>query len=151
MWEPKLDGYRVLAFIGGGEVKLRSRKGLELAAVFPQIAKELGQQDANGMIVDGEIVAFDGAGKPSLAALQDRAQLKTEREIAAADRAVPVVFYAFDLPYFAGVDLRKATYADRRRYLAQCLLPSPRVQLVHAVDDGVALNAAALASGFEGV
>ncbi|HET9046774.1 MAG TPA: non-homologous end-joining DNA ligase, partial [Casimicrobiaceae bacterium] len=95
--------------------------------------------------------AFDAAGKPSFAALQDRAQLKTEREIAAADRAVPVVFYAFDLPYFAGIDLRKATYADRRRYLSQCLLPTPRVQLVHAADDGVALNAAALASGFEGV
>ncbi|HET9046315.1 MAG TPA: non-homologous end-joining DNA ligase, partial [Casimicrobiaceae bacterium] len=151
MWEPKLDGYRVLAFIDGGDVKLRSRKGLELAAVFPQITRELGQQDVNGMIVDGEIVAFDAAGTPSFAALQDRAQLKTEREIAAADRAVPVVFYAFDLPYFAGIDLRKATYADRRRYLSQCLLPTSRVQLVHAADDGVALNAAALASGFEGV
>ena len=40
---------------------------------------------------------------------------------------------------------------DRRRYLAQCLLPSPLVQLVHAAEDGVALHAAALASGFEGV
>jgi hypothetical protein len=38
-----------------------------------------------------------------------------------------------------------------RRYLAQCLLPTSRVQLVHAVDDGAALQAAALASGFEGV
>ena len=42
-------------------------------------------------------------------------------------------------------------YSDRRRYLAQCLLPSPLVQLVHAADDGIALHAAALASGFEGV
>ncbi len=41
--------------------------------------------------------------------------------------------------------------ADRRRYLAQCLLPSPLVQLVHAEEDGVALQKAALASGFEGV
>jgi bifunctional non-homologous end joining protein LigD len=62
-----------------------------------------------------------------------------------------VVFYAFDLLHFAGVDLRKAVYLDRRRYLAQCLLPSPLVQLVHASDDGVELYAAALASGFEGV
>ena len=37
------------------------------------------------MILDGELVAFDASGKPSFAALQDRAQLKTEREIAAAD------------------------------------------------------------------
>jgi bifunctional non-homologous end joining protein LigD len=151
MWEPKLDGYRVLAFIEGGEVKLRSRNGLELATSFPQVAKELAQQQVDRMIVDGEIVAFDAAGKPSFAALQDRAQLSTEHEIAAADRSAPVVFYGFDLLYFAGVDLRKATYADRRRYLAQCLLPTAHVQLVHATDDGVALGAAALAAGFEGV
>src|SRR6185436_12202030 len=47
--------------------------------------------------------------------------------------------------------LRKLPYADRRRYLAQCLLPSPLVQLVHATADGVALHTAAIASGLEGV
>ena len=103
------------------------------------------------MILDGELVAFDAAGKPSFATLQDRAQLKTEREIAAADLNAPVVPVLFDLLHFAGIDLRKSAYRDRRRYLAQCLLPSARVQLVHAADDGVALSAAALASRFEGV
>ncbi len=151
MWEPKLDGYRVLAFVDGGNVRLRSRRGLDLAPAFPQLAAELARQDVQGMILDGEIVAFDAAGKPSFAALQERAQLSTEREIAAADRTMPVVFYCFDLLHFAGIDLRQSPYADRRRYLLQCLLPTPRVQLVHAAEDGVALNAAALASGFEGV
>jgi bifunctional non-homologous end joining protein LigD len=151
MWEPKLDGYRVLAFIENGEVRLRSRRGLELAVAFPKLVKELGDQLVDGMILDGEIVAFDAAGKPSFNALQNRVQLKTEREIAAADRTAPVVFYCFDLLYFAGIDLRDKTYDDRRRYLAQCLLPSAMVQLVHALADGVALNTAALASGFEGV
>src|SRR5258708_13760118 len=47
--------------------------------------------------------------------------------------------------------LGDAPYGDRRRYLAQCLLPWPLVQLVHCSDDGVELNAAALATGFEGV
>src|SRR5258708_14624850 len=151
MWEPKLDGYRVLAFIGEDGVTLRSRKGLDLSATFPRLAAELGKQGARGMILDGEIVAFDATGKPSFAALQDRAQLKTEREIAAADQSAPVVLVCFDLLHFAGIDLRSAPYRDRRRYLAQCLLPSPLVQLVHAADDGIALQSAALASGFEGV
>jgi bifunctional non-homologous end joining protein LigD len=151
MWEPKLDGYRVLAFIDKEGVSLRSRKGLDLAKHFPSLAAELAKQGAGSMILDGELVAFDASGKPSFGALQDRAQMKSEREIAAADAALPVAFCAFDLLHFAGVDLRKAPYQDRRRYLAQCLMPSPRVQLVHAFDDGVALHAAALASGFEGV
>ena len=150
-WEPKLDGYRVIAFISDAGVRLRSRRGIELSAKFPRLVAELSQQAAGSMLLDGEIVAFDASGKPSFAALQDRVQLKTEREIAAADRAVPVAFFCFDLPHFAGVDLRKSPYRDRRRYLAQCLLPSPHVQLVHAEEDGLALNAAALASGFEGV
>jgi bifunctional non-homologous end joining protein LigD len=151
MWEPKLDGYRVIAFIDGKNVRVSSRRGHELAGAFPKLVAELGAQDANRMILDGELVAFDGDGKPSFNALQNRVQLKTEREIAAADRKNPVIFYCFDLLYFAGIDLRRAPYRDRRRYLSQCLLPSPLVQLVHAQEDGVELHAAALASGLEGV
>jgi bifunctional non-homologous end joining protein LigD len=149
MWEPKLDGYRVIASVDG-EVRLRTRRGLEVAGQFPGLVAELARQGPR-MILDGEIVAFDANGKPSFNALQNRFQLKTERDIAAAEKTTPVVFYAFDLLHFVGVDLRQAAYADRRRYLAQCLLPSPLVQLVHASDDGVELYAAALASGFEGV
>jgi bifunctional non-homologous end joining protein LigD len=152
MWEPKLDGYRVLAFMGSSGVKLRSRRdGLDLTAAFPRLVAELAAQSAQGMILDGEIVAFDAGGKPSFGALQERARLKTEREIAAADRSAPSVLYCFDLLHFAGLDLRPAPYSDRRRWLAQCLLPSAHVQLVHASEDGVALYDAALASGFEGV
>jgi bifunctional non-homologous end joining protein LigD len=151
IWEPKLDGYRVLAFVDGKEVKLRSRRGLELAPSFPGLTEELRHQAVSGMILDGELVAFDAAGKPSFNALQNRVQLKKERELAAADRSVPVVYYCFDLLHFAGIDLRAYPYRDRRRYLLQCLLPTPRVQCVHASDDGVALQEAALASGFEGV
>ena len=140
MWEPKLDGYRALAFIDGDGVKLRSRRGLDLGKDFPKLVAELGKQAVDGMVLDGEIVAFDESGKPSFGAMQNRGS--------GVERAV---FYAFDLLYFAGVDLRKAVYADRRRYLAQCLLPSPLVQLVHAEEDGLALHKAAMASGFEGV
>ncbi len=150
MWEPKLDGYRILAFVKDGKASLRSRRGLELAQTFPGLAAELGGQGA-AMILDGELVAFDAHHKPSFHALQNRFQLKAARDIALAEKSTPVVFYAFDLLHFAGVDLRKAPYEDRRRYLAQCLLPSSIVQLVHAAHDGVELYAAALASGFEGV
>ena len=151
MWEPKLDGYRVLAFLDDGEVTLRSRRGIELAPAFPGLVEELKMQSVTGMILDGEIVAFDPGGKPSFNALQNRVQLKTAHDLAAAERSVPVVYYCFDLLYFAGLDLRQSPYRERRRYLAQCLLPTPHVQTVHVSEDGIALNQAALASGFEGV
>jgi bifunctional non-homologous end joining protein LigD len=151
MWEPKLDGYRAIVFIDAGKVKIKSRRGLELAPTFPRLAEELSNQTNGTMVLDGELVAFDANGRPSFNALQNRWQLKTEREIAAADAAMPVVFVAFDLLHFAGVDLRDEPYRDRRRYLAQCLMPSKLVQLVHASEDGIALREAAIASGFEGV
>jgi bifunctional non-homologous end joining protein LigD len=140
MWEPKLDGYRVLAFVDGDSVKLRTRRGLDLAADFPKVCAELRKQAVETLILDAEIVAFDAEGRPSFNAMQNRSA-QTER----------AVLYCFDLLHFAGINLRQAPYADRRRYLAQCLLPSPLVQLVHSVDDGVALQAAAAASGLEGV
>jgi bifunctional non-homologous end joining protein LigD len=141
MWEPKLDGYRVLALLKDGAVTLRSRRGgLELAKDFPKLCAELAQQAVDSMIVDGEIVAFDAEGRPSFNAMQNRSA-KNER----------AVYYCFDLLHFAGVNVRGSPYADRRRYLAQCVLPSPRVQIVHAVNDGVALQAAAAEAGFEGV
>lgn len=152
LWEPKLDGYRVLAFIEGDKVRLKSRRGLELASTFPKLADALREQAGGGrMILDGEIVAFDAAGKPSFNALQNRFQLRNAVDIAAADRNVPTLFFAFDLLYFAGVDLRQRPYRDRHRYLAQCLLPSPLVQLVLSSMDGEAMQEAALAGGFEGV
>src|SRR5262245_58168208 len=114
MWEPKLDGYRALAFIEAGKAQLRSRRGLDLAVDFPRLAAELAGQAANRMVLDGEIVAFDPSGKPSFNALQNRSQ--------------QAVFYCFDLLDFEGIDLRKHAYDDRRRYLAQRLLPSPLVR-----------------------
>ena len=137
VWEPKLDGYRALALIDGERVELRSRRGLDQGADFPRLAAELRAQAVRRMVLDGEIVAFDASGNPSFNALQNRSQ--------------QVVYYCFDLLEFEGIDLRKAPYADRRRYLAQCLLPSAAVQLVHAVQDGLALHAAAMESGLEGV
>src|SRR6185295_9881814 len=94
MWEPKLDGYRALAFIDGDGVKLRSRRGLELGADFPKLVAELGRQSVDGMVLDGEIVAFDASGKASFGAMQNRGS--------GPERAV---FYCFDLLYFAGVDV----------------------------------------------
>ena len=142
MWEPKLDGYRALAFIGTADgVRLRSRRGLELAGDFPRLGAELAQQ----AVSDNDPRRRDRRVRRERQAVVQRAcrtaPAKTER----------AVFYCFDLLHFAGIDLREAPYRDRRRYLAQCLLPSPLVQLVHAVETASRCTRRRVASGFEGV
>jgi len=150
-YEPKLDGYRVMAFVGGGRARLQSRRGIDLTPFFPEIAAELGAHPAGQLILDGEIIALGPDRRPSFNALQNRAQLKSAAEISAAQRTSPAVLMCFDLLHFAGCNLRSAPYRDRRRYLAQCLLPGAHLQLVHASQDAEQLYAASLALGFEGI
>ena len=151
LFEPKLDGYRALAFIEGSSVRLHSRRGLDLTALFPEIVADLAAQAVDRMVLDGEVVALGEDGRPSFNALQNRAQLKSPKEVADAERRTPAVLVCFDLLHFAGVSLCAAPYADRRRYLSQCLLPAAHIQLIHVGDDAEKLYAAALASGYEGI
>jgi bifunctional non-homologous end joining protein LigD len=151
LYEPKLDGYRAIAFVTDGMVRLQSRRGIDLTLPFPELVADLAEQRVGSMILDGEIVALGRDGRPSFNALQNRAGLKSAKEIAQAQDESPVVFMCFDLLHFAGVNLRQNPYVDRRRYLSQCLLPGPHLQLVHVSSDAEAMYAAALASGFEGV
>jgi bifunctional non-homologous end joining protein LigD len=150
MFEPKLDGYRILAHVALDGVRLRTRNGIDITAAFPRIADDLRRQLALPMLLDGEIVVLRD-GRPSFDALQARVQLKAASDIEAAERAMPSVFFCFDLLHVLGINVRNAPYSDRRRYLSQCLLPTQRVQLVHAGADGEALYRAALAAGFEGM
>jgi bifunctional non-homologous end joining protein LigD len=150
-YEPKLDGYRVIAYVHGSEVQLKSRRGLDLTSFFPELTEELASQAIDQMILDGEIVALDAAGRPSFNALQNRAQLKTAAEIGAARRDRPVVLVCFDLLHFAGLNLRGAPYLARHRYLTQCLLPSAHLQLVHHSADAAELYRVAVDHGFEGI
>jgi bifunctional non-homologous end joining protein LigD len=149
-FEPKLDGYRVLAHVAADRVQLRSRNGLDLTAAFPAIAADLQKQVAQPMVLDGEVIALQD-GRPSFGALQNRARLKAAVDIEAAERASPTVFFCFDLLHLLGLNLRQCPYDERRRYLRQSLLPTQRIQLVHAEADGNALYGAAIAAGFEGM
>jgi bifunctional non-homologous end joining protein LigD len=150
MFEPKLDGYRVIAICDTDTVKLQSRSGLNLSRQFPEIVRELRASAIAPMVLDGELIALGEHGKPSFNALQNRAQLKNENEIERAAAAVTCIFVCFDLLHFAGISLRNAPYQDRVRYLDQCLLRAPRIQRIESSADGQALYRAAIDAGFEG-
>ena len=144
-YEPKLDGYRVIAFVEGTSVRLQSRRGIDLTAFFPEIAAELAAQPDGQMILDGEIVALDAAGRPSFNALQNRAQLKTRgRDRGGTARNTRWCWCALTCCTSPGSTCVAAPYIDRHRYLSQCLLPSAHLQLVHSGADAEQLYGAAL-------
>ena len=63
-FEPKLDGYRVIATIEGGTVRLTSRRGIDLTPFFPEITADLATQAVDSMVLDGELVALGDDGRP---------------------------------------------------------------------------------------
>jgi bifunctional non-homologous end joining protein LigD len=108
--EVKFDGYRLQLRVANGEAVLRTRKGLDWSARFPEI-----RQRARGLpdcIIDGEVVSLDAHGALSFEALQ---AALSERSTAA------LVFYAFDLLFLRGEDLRPLPLRERKRRLQQLL------------------------------
>jgi len=111
LYELKLDGYRAIAFKSGGKVHLRSRNNKDFDKKYPFIVAALaGMPDET--IIDGELVALDGAGRPSFNALQDFASSKT-----------PIVFYVFDIMMLEGVDVTREPLSHRRELLEEAVLP----------------------------
>ena len=74
VFEPKLDGYRVLAIVDGGNVQLYSRRGLDCSSEYPWLVQELKAQPYHDIMFDGEIVALDENGRPSFQLMQNRAR-----------------------------------------------------------------------------
>jgi bifunctional non-homologous end joining protein LigD len=151
VFEPKLDGIRVLVYLRGEEVRLESRNGIDLSKQFPAITLNLKEQLTRGMVLDGEIVAFEN-GVHTFGSMLKRLHLQDAGMLNQMDSTIPCVLYAFDLLHFEGIDLRALPLAERRRYLEQALLPTELVQLVSQVpQDGIMLYEAVLPTGFEGV
>ncbi|MGN6284419.1 MAG: DNA ligase D [Afipia sp.] len=108
--EIKFDGYRIQMRVEDGEATLRTRKGLDWTHQFSAIAKAASKLP--DCIIDGEIVALDHAGNPNFASLQAAlSDSKTDN----------LVFFAFDLLFSDGEDLRRLPLADRKAQLERLL------------------------------
>src|ERR1044071_891332 len=151
LYEVKWDGYRALCFVEGGKVRMVSRRGTKLDKQFAAVAQALAQSvKADAAIIDGEVVALDDNGNPSFQRLQNLTGFGTKPAVKGA--APFLNFFAFDLLYLNGYDLRKAALIDRRQLLMSILLPSEIVRYSeHFIGKGAELLDAVRAKGLEGI
>ena len=119
LFEIKWDGERALAFIADGSVILRSRKGTDITAQYPDLAGLPGDIHAKQAIIDGEIVVLDERGHSNFGRLQERMHVRAPS--AALLERHPATYYAFDLLYCDGYDLRDAALTDRKEMLRRIL------------------------------
>ena len=140
IFERKLDGIRCLAFKADTHVRLRSRNDLSLNGRFPEIAAALEREPATNVVLDGEVVAFDGA-QTSFARLQQR-----------GERPTPVFFYVFDVLRAAGEDVTDQPLRVRKALLRRTLAFADPIRFTtHRNCDGEAFYAEACRQGWEGL
>jgi bifunctional non-homologous end joining protein LigD len=151
LWEPKLDGIRILAYLRDGNVELRSRRGVDVTQQYPRLVADLKSQPVQSMVLDGEVCALDEAGVPRFQLLQPRINLVKGVDHRRVDAELPVVYFAFDLLYLDGYDLKDTPLRERRALLERRLYVDG-IRLVSSFEgDGRDVAEGAQALGFEGV
>jgi bifunctional non-homologous end joining protein LigD len=121
LFEIKWDGYRAIAFIDDGKVRLVSRNQNELTGRYPELKDMAEFVKAQTAILDGEVVALDAEGRASFSLMQQRTGFRPGGHRAAAKADVPVLYYAFDLLYLDGYDWRRMPLEERKAKLASVL------------------------------
>lgn len=107
--EVKFDGYRLLAFKDGADVRLLTRNGHDWTARLRAIARAVGRMGPARALLDGELVALREDGVSSFALLQQALSDGTDKRLH---------YYVFDLLHLDGMDLRPCRLSDRKQALS---------------------------------
>lgn len=145
--EIKFDGYRLLAFVSGGDVRLRTRNGKEWTEKFPSIVEALKVLKAKDAVLDLEAVVLDDEGKSSFQGLQNA--------LGEGGQGRNIIAYAFDLLHLDGKDLTSSALIKRKEKLEKLLLKSkPGAALrysEHVAGQGQDMIARSCSMGLEGI
>ena len=148
VYETKYDGYRIVARVHEGEVQLSTRTGLDFTARAPGVVKALAGLSGS-LLLDGELVSPPRGKDKSRMAGDFQALQNALRE----GRSAQLAYYAFDLLFADGRDLRELPLTERKQELAEVLKGAdPHVQLSrHLAGDGALIFRKACELGIEGI
>ncbi len=150
VFEIKWDGVRAIAEIKDGRTTLWARSGRDVSGEYPEFKDLATKFRVTNAIVDGEIVTLDKDGRSNFQKLQNR--LGVQNPSQKLMQSVPLDYYAFDLVYADGYDLRKSPLLERKELLQKVLVGNERVHYSeHIAEEGEALFKAARAKGLEGI
>jgi bifunctional non-homologous end joining protein LigD len=151
-FDVKWDGVRAIAYIQPGRLRLESRNLNDITETYAELRGLLRDLGMREVVLDGEIVAFDDAGKPSFERLQRRMHVTSPSAIRRLMSSTPVVYAIFDLLYLDGRSLMGMRYDERRERLESLELSGPawRVPASHP-GQGTDLQNATETQGLEGI
>ncbi len=151
LYEPKLDGVRVLIYCNGGNIRLFSRNRKPLENAYPELVDALSFAVRGDAVLDGEVVAVDpDTGQSSFSRLQRRMQLRDERRARASDVAVEL--FLFDCLFYEGIDLTALPLVDRKAVLRDVVWYDDPIRFTPFRTTGsAAMLREACAKGAEGI
>jgi bifunctional non-homologous end joining protein LigD len=150
VYEIKWDGVRAIAQIENSKTTLWARSGRDVTLEYPEFKDMAARLRVRDAIIDGELVTLDPEGRSNFHTLQHR--LGVQNPSRQLMQSVPLDYFAFDVMYADGFDLRRVPLVDRKNFLQQILSPNERIHFSeHIPEQGEALYEAARSKGLEGI
>jgi bifunctional non-homologous end joining protein LigD len=141
--EIKFDGYRIQVQIRNGKVKMRTRKGLDWSAKYRSLASKLAELKVENAVVDGEVVWQDEKGRTDFQLLQNAMK---------AEKTEALIYWAFDLLYLNGKDLRSLSQLERKEILKSILPSDGAIRYSdHSIGNGREMLGAGCRMNLEGI
>ena len=151
-YELKWDGVRTVAYLDRGHARVLARSDRDVTVSYPEVVELAAAVPDRRLVLDGEVVALDGTGRPSFGLLQSRMHVARPADVRRARAAVPATFFVFDVLHVDGDDTTSLTYEERRAVLAGLDLAGPSWQVPPSFPaPGQPVLDAARAQGLEGV
>ncbi|WP_205602575.1 non-homologous end-joining DNA ligase [Chelativorans alearense] len=145
LFETKFDGYRALSAVSGSKVRIYTRSGLDWTDRFHAIADALAELDLRGVLLDGEVVALDSAGRSSFSDLQKGLRSGGKN----------LSYFVFDLLAVRNKSIRSEPLSKRKARLKSLLKEAGREGPIfytdHVNQDGAAMLEMVCRSGYEGI
>jgi len=151
IYEPKLDGQRILTYRSGKSLELYTRNQLTANTQYPELVGSLRSQKPKSFLIDGEVVSLKPhSAVSSFSRLQER--MHVDHPSVDLVKRIPVIYFVFDLLFIDGVDLRSKPLLERKSRLEERFQFGKHVRfLSHLKGNGEAYYRQACRLGWEGL
>lgn len=152
IFEPKIDGHRLMIRVKNGIAQLCSRSGIDVTMQYPELWR-VPVVGAADVLLDGVAAFFDeSAGSFSSEALRERMRMRKSMDIRIASVHSPVHYFAFDILEWNGKDLRGLPLKQRKQLLEKAMDDNRSYHRMFALDaEGKRLYEAIRSEGVDGI
>ena len=152
IFEPKIDGHRLILSMENGVVRLFTRHNNEVTAQYPEL-HNVPIDDNSDVVLDGEVARINPeTGAIDFELIMERFMMKKPMTIKEAAIKRPVHFFVFDILRYKGKDCRELLLMERKELLERVLTANQFISpLMRVEGDGVSLFEAIKEKKLEGI